>query len=336
MSRSPRAATAALQSELAYRQLEMSTGRHHDIGLELGAKTGRDIGLRVQLGLLDQRSVLVADARARADLTQSSLKGISEIASNFLEALTGARGALLGQQIARDAARSALESMTDILNVSYAGSYLFGGINSQTPPIQTYSGGLAEEAVASSFASTFGISQSDEAVGLITPDAMSEFLEGSFADLFSPDNWRDSWSSASSANVLVQLSEANAIDASSNANNSFVSSLAQAFTMVIDLGQENLNQASFEVIVDRAMALVGQAQLETSSEQSRVGIAQQRLSSVSLDYDTRRAAFTKAIDELESVDSYEVATRINVLMTQLEASYTLTGRLNQMSLLSYI
>jgi flagellar hook-associated protein 3 FlgL len=36
------------------------------------------------------------------------------------------------------------------------------------------------------------------------------------------------------------------------------------------------------------------------------------------------------------VDSYEAATRINLLMSQLETSYALTGRISRMSLLSYI
>ena len=46
--------------------------------------------------------------------------------------------------------------------------------------------------------------------------------------------------------------------------------------------------------------------------------------------------FTSAISRLEGVDAYETATRINVLMVQLETSYAVTGRINRLSLLSYI
>ncbi len=49
-----------------------------------------------------------------------------------------------------------------------------------------------------------------------------------------------------------------------------------------------------------------------------------------------RAATTEAIGAMESVDPYEAATRVNILMTQLESSYAVTGRISRMSLLNYI
>jgi len=42
------------------------------------------------------------------------------------------------------------------------------------------------------------------------------------------------------------------------------------------------------------------------------------------------------VGEKENVDSYEVATRVSLLTNQLEASYTLTARLQQLSLVKFL
>jgi len=39
---------------------------------------------------------------------------------------------------------------------------------------------------------------------------------------------------------------------------------------------------------------------------------------------------------VEGVDPYEASTRMNSLLAQVEASYTLTSRIQQMSLMNYL
>jgi flagellar hook-associated protein 3 FlgL len=45
---------------------------------------------------------------------------------------------------------------------------------------------------------------------------------------------------------------------------------------------------------------------------------------------------TTQIGSLENVDPYEASTRLNNLTTQLETSYTLTGKIQQLTLSKYI
>jgi flagellar hook-associated protein 3 FlgL len=46
--------------------------------------------------------------------------------------------------------------------------------------------------------------------------------------------------------------------------------------------------------------------------------------------------FDSQIRTLEYVDSVEAATRVNSLMTQIETAYTLTSRLNRLTLSNYL
>ena len=112
--------------------------------------------------------------------------------------------------------------------------------------------------------------------------------------------------------------------------------LAQAYTMVSQLGTPGLSQATFQAVVDKALAATGGAQAELAAEQSRIGLAQAAISAATDTLERPMTALTGNIQSAESVDRYEAANRTNALMTQLETSYTLTGRISQLSLLKYI
>ena len=208
-------------------------------------------------------------------------------------------------------------------------------MNSDAPPLVAYAGSAAEAEVDNAFLAQFGMTQDDANVSQITGSAMADFLDTAFANLFTPTAWVSNWSQASSTNVLHRIGT-HQIDTASNANASFVPKLAQAFTMIAELGQGKLSQAAFEATVDKATQLLSEAQIEIGSEQSRIGIGQQQMTAAQLTYEKSRDAATAAISSLESVDPYEAATRVNMLMSQLETSYSVTGRISRLSILNYI
>jgi flagellar hook-associated protein 3 FlgL len=46
--------------------------------------------------------------------------------------------------------------------------------------------------------------------------------------------------------------------------------------------------------------------------------------------------FQNNISDLEGVDPYEAATRVSLLQQQIETSYALTARMQQLSLVKYL
>ena len=46
--------------------------------------------------------------------------------------------------------------------------------------------------------------------------------------------------------------------------------------------------------------------------------------------------FERNILDMEGVDPYEVSNRVTALLTQIETSYALTARIQQLSLLKYL
>lgn len=327
---------AKSQRELAQAQLETSTGRHADMGLSLGSGISGDIQWRTELSGLKQ----IADgnklAGTRATLTQDSLKTLSDAAAQFIATLTGARGAQNGQALAKQAAQTAYDQMASILNTTDNGQFIFGGINTTAAPLTAYAGSTAESAVSTAFQASFGVAASDPSVAGITPAAMQSFLDGAFASEFQPAQWQANWSQAASGLMATRIDKGQTVEASTSAALAPFRQLAQAFTMMSSLGTPQLSQSTFEAVVDKALGMTATAQAGLAAEQSRIGLAQAAISGAGDTLDRRMTALTGHIQSAESVDTYEAANRTNALMTQLETSYTLTGRISQLSLLKYI
>lgn len=324
------------QTRLFAAQQELSTGRHFDVGLTLGSRTGNSISLRSKLDEITQGGEAAAQASVEAGVVQSTLSAIGDLAATFFSTLVGARGADHGQDLVRDAAASALQTFTDLVNTTFGGQYLFGGINTDAPPLEAYVGGTPQAAIDNAFQSAFGMTPDDPNVSQITGPDMAAFIAGGLSNEFTPSAWNLNWSTASAVNPLQRLGDGNQVDIRANANAPFTRHLAQVFSMMAGLGQGKLSAAAFEQTVDEAMSILSNSQLELGHEQSRIGIAQQSLSSAVQSSDKMKIAVTEAIAALESVDPYEAATRVNTLMTQLESSYAITGRIGRMSLLNYI
>ncbi len=51
---------------------------------------------------------------------------------------------------------------------------------------------------------------------------------------------------------------------------------------------------------------------------------------------TQATFINNCVSQLQSVDSYQAATTLSNLTTQLETAYSLTGRISKLSLVNYI
>ena len=331
-----RTSTLSTRARLEVAQLELSSGRHADMGLALGQSTASAITLRreiAELGFLADRINL---ARVKAETTQSVLNSIISLADSFMSTLAGARTSDQGPALARTAASGLLSSMQDLLNTTFDGQYLFGGLNGATAPMQQYQGSDGKTAFDQAFLASFGFAQGDPQTSGITSLQIEAFVAGPLEALFEPVAWSALWSSATQETPSVRLGSDLTVSASSTASAPAIATLTRALVMVTELAQDGLGQAAYQGIVDASLSLVAGAKAQIGLEQARIGQAQSELARALERYDRREVSLAISVGTLESVDPYEAATRVNTLMSQLEISYTITGRLQQLNLMNYI
>ncbi len=135
------------------------------------------------------------------------------------------------------------KSLISGLNTNVDGDYLFAGTNTSVAPITDYysAGSANQPAVNTAFSSSFGFSQTSSSVANITASQMQSFLDNNFAPLFQGSNWTSDWSSASDTTTTSEISPSQTVNTSVSANQSAFQDLAQAYTMVADLGTQNLS-----------------------------------------------------------------------------------------------
>jgi flagellar hook-associated protein 3 FlgL len=338
ISAATRASIFDTQAKLAKAQKEVTTGRLADVGASLGYKTGQTLSLRqdyARLKTIIDTNVLVS---SRLSTTQASLTSLTQDAQLFVSQLIAARNADTGPAVVQVQAEAALNSFTNLVNVAVDGAYLFAGINADVKPLNEYldPASLNRQAVANAFLASFGTTQDDAANDAITAADMQTFIDGAFSDLFEDPAWGTDWSAASDQNVKSRISPSELIETSSNANHIGIRKLAKAYTMVADLGIQNLNQAAYQTVVDEAIRIAAEAVQDLAKEQSRLGTAQERMKTANGRMTIQIDIMTNHINLLEAVDPYEASTRVSQLMTQVETAYAMTARIQGLSLLRYL
>ena len=328
-----------IQKQLAILQVEISTGRHADQGLALGHRTGEVVSLRsVQsqyASIIDTNGLL----ESRLSATQHALSDLGETAQSFVEAMVPLRGNPDKAPITVQAAREHLGQMTTKLNSSVAGQFLFAGINTDQSPMLNYfdtPASAAKTATDAAFLAHFGFTQTDPLVSTITATDMEAFLDGPFQTLFDATNWDANWSNASAQTQRQRIEPDNYLNVGVSAQERPFAELASALTMVADLGLENLSREAYETVVDRAIETAASANEQLNDVRASVGLSQERIAHADEAMQVRMDFLTIQIGELENVDPYEKTSELNNLLTSLEISYALTGRLQSLRLSQYL
>lgn len=333
-----RSAVTSGQTQLLKAQQEATTGTLYDVGLSLGARTGQTVSLRKEYDRLTVLGDMNKLVMQRMNASQSAMTGLIENSQTFLANLTGASTTLEGRAAIAEAARSSLQSATGLLNTSYNGEYIFSGVHTDIKPMDDYfaPGGKAKAALHTAFEDYFGFPTSSPQVSTIDADAMGLFLDKVSNTQFDDANWGNNWSSASDTVVKSRISPTETVDTSISGNADGFRKAMMSFAIVAEFGDIGLNESAFFKLSSHALNATTQAGSEMAISQSTLGLAQARTNDANTRITTQQKILNNSVLDLEAVDPFEAATRVNALMTQIETSYALTVKLQSMSLLNYL
>ena len=327
---------ASLQRELATAQGEVTNGRVADAGLLLGSGNGRRVSLLQDI----QRLQVVVDtnhlAQARVDMTLTSIDAVREHGESILASLTSSLGSSTHFDVTQRAGQTALEAITGVMNTSLNGEFIFGGINSGEEPIGDFETDGAKAALDAAFLGHFGFAKTDAAAAGIDGSAMTDFLDNVVEPMFFGAGWEASFSNASDDVITARIGLTETSDASVSANETGFRGMFFAAVVTAEYFSGDLNAAATSAAAEKALAVVATASGQLADLQGRTGFLSNRIERTSDLLSARIDEITAQSDKAVAVDPFEAATRLNNLVTQIETSYTLTGRLQQMSLMRYI
>lgn len=326
------------QSELNKAQKEASTGRVADTGLALGSQTAKSVSLARDLdrlnGIVDSNGLISARLKA----TQSALTQLGDTAQTFLATLTANANGDAGAGVVLTDADATLDAFTSILNSTVDGEHLFAGINTDVRPINDYgaTASPAKAAFDAAFLGHFGFSQNAPAAASISAADMTTFLDTVLEPQFMGAAWEANWSNATDDTIVSRIALNETLNTSVSANEAGLRKLAMAAVAVKEIFSSNAGTAARAAVVDKAMELTGDAIGEIGNLQAETGIVENRVTNASDRIATQIDLFERLQLELEGVDPYEASTRVSTLLGQIETSYALTARLQQLSLAKYL
>ena len=330
---------SAMKSQVALSKStqESTNGRFADVGLDLGALAGRDVTLRADLLDIEKMVDTNALVSGRLDVAQQRVTDLIGTAQSFQKDLLASRNSANGANIILPSAKANLGGLLATLNVTMDGQYLFGGINTSVQPVTTYAAGSpAKAAVDAAFLANFGFPQSSPAASGISASTMQNFLDTTFKAQFADPAWGTNWSTASDQVMTSRISTTETINSSVSANEPAFRKLAMAYTMLSDLGTQNLNQAAFQTVVDSATKIIGDAINDLAGVGAKIGTAQEQTTNATGRLKVQGDLITKQVTAMEKVDPAEASVRVTSLQNQLEMSLALTTRIQKLSILNYL
>ncbi len=325
-----------LQRDLVDAQLEVSTGRKADASLFLGERNGRRVSLTADVSrfntIMDTNSL----ALSRLEMSLSATSTINDVTQDLLSSLTTTIGDDSTLSVTTNAGKMALSTITGILNTTLNGQYIFGGVNSGQPALADFETGGAKTALDTAFQTYFGFPKTDPAALSIDSASITTFLDTIVDPMFEGVGWATNLSSATDEVINARINVAESSAASVSANESGFQSAVYAAVLTSEFLDGSLGGEARSAIAQKAIGLVGQTSAELAGLQGKMGLMANRIDESSDRLKIQIDELTAQADEMVAVDPYEAATRLNSLITQIETSYTLTGRMQQLSLMRFI
>jgi flagellar hook-associated protein 3 FlgL len=328
------------QNEIQKLNTEIVTGRYADIGLALGAKASNSVTLNRDVtrlnGILDSNALVTQ----RLAASQSALDLMSASAQQMMEAFIAVNGSDDANRllIAQRDVETALGAFTIAGNTSSNGEYLFSGINTNTRPLEDYlsAGSAPKAAFDATFLGHFGFTQNDPAAAGITVAQMNNFISTVLEPAFTGAAWKTDWSSASDTNVTSRILKNEVVESSTNANSDGMRSFALAAVLGVELLKSPISAEVRTAVNASAIKYAGKAVTGIDNQRSELGVSQNRITKANTALEAQLRIITLHLGDVEGVDAYEASTRMNSLLAQVETSYKLTARIQQMSLTNYL
>ena len=300
----------AIRRQLADAQEQVATGRVSDTYAGLGASARTTLSLRPEVAHHAAWQANIDTATVRLDVTQTALKGITQIASNFYAKTAALNhvGASEADSIAASA-KLALTQVAQLLNSKVGDIYVFAGQDSANAPVPDTSAAalsmdlLASDTATAPFSATLGTSVPEVEIG---------------------DGQRVSTGLLANRNTLAT--------SSAPTTGSYMRDVMRALASLTGV----TDNPGLEATAADARARLGSAINAMTTETGALGETQASLTARKTTLSEMSLALTKQISSVEDVDMASALTRVSALQTQLQASYQMIAAARSLSLAKFL
>ncbi len=326
------------QLEMMKLQQEMTSGVWADTGTALGSTTSRSVNLKAELDRLKNIKDTNSLATQRLSASQGALStmrtSVEEIRKQLISAKgTDDKGKL---DVAHTTFVTQLSAFTAAANTQFNNEYVFAGVNSDVRPLTDYGPGSPAKVAFDTALSTFQAANGNVALKDFTSAQMTDFINNTLQPMFLGSGWDGTWSEASSDNIQTRISPNEVIETSSNTNTTGVRQFMMATVIATELMKPELSTAARDTALTAAQDHLEKGLTGIIQMGAQIGVAEGRVKAANTSIDNQVKLINTHILDIEGVDPTETSSRLTALKTQIEISYTLTARIQELSLINYL
>jgi flagellar hook-associated protein 3 FlgL len=331
----------SLQRSLLVAQKELSSGVKADLVAALRDRAAEDVDLRNALGEIAEFKGTTELVASRMDTMQTALSGIREMASQMRNTVLTSRDAV-SRGYLREAAATAIDRINSFLNAQIAGRTLFAGIETGTAPMQeanTINGATGfspQQAVNQVIANLGPITDAASALAVANgPDGISAVFDDSNSD----PNLRYSttfYNGATTGTMAARLDHGYEVSYGVRADDPAMRELLQGLYMLAAVPYGSVPEDAYIAWQDEAVAHINagfQGVIDLSAE---LGYKQSVVNNAITQHEAAIVQINNQVATLEAADPFETALRLSQLQTQLEATFSLTARMSELSLTRFL
>ncbi|CAN7212614.1 flagellar hook-associated family protein [Rhizobium sp. LjRoot30] len=338
------------QSELLKAQSEATTGKYYDLGVALAERTSQSLDLNREVARLKALSETNSLSTQRLASSQTALSNISDAGQSMLNtvlALSGSEDAN-SLKTARTSIENAFSIFADMSNMALNGEFLFAGINSDVQPATNMQTNVATayNTELQFYLTSQGLTDKSE----MSPAQMDSFLsivETKFngtSTLTDPphtgrggeDLWTSYVSQASDTNMTSRISKTEVVESSTNTNTQGMRYMALGAISALTFMDASLDTPARQAANRKMNQFIAAGIDGVDVDRGKLGLSEERIEKANDSLNAQQTIIKTYLGDLEGVDGYEAATRVKNLLALVDASYTLTARIQQLSLVNFL
>jgi flagellar hook-associated protein 3 FlgL len=322
---------ANLQTQINTLQQQATSGLKASVYGGLGTQASLDIDLRNQGAHIDTFQTNITFLQTRSQVVDQNLNAIVATGQHLFDLTVSSGTTDQGRQQIINEANSVVTEVTQQLQVNVDGRFLFGGVNTGAQPMVNDQTLLANVKTAINTALTAAPPPAN------VPAAISAAVDSVFA---TPTNFYVGGPNVAPTEVDDGLKLNLGITGD---NQAFIDTLKGAYTIAALSMPVNapatlpqLDRATFDQVVQTAAGNMFGGISEVQDLISQNGSNQTELKNISQQHEQTQTLLQSQVDNIETVNLADVSTRLTALTTQLQASYSLTGQLKNLSLVNFL
>jgi flagellar hook-associated protein 3 FlgL len=331
----------SLQGSLLDGQKELSTGRKADLMAALRTQAATDVDLRNAYSEATTFKATAGVVGTRLDAMQTALTSVKDAIDKARTQTLTATSPLARQQL-QQLAKTTIDQIGSLLDTQFDGRYLFSGTQTDMPPLQeqntvnTTTGLSPLQTVMQVITNMGGMSDAASALNVANG---TDGISSLFGDSNSNANLRFTpalYNGATSGTLTARLDRGYQIDYGLRADDPAIRDALQGLYMLAAVPSNSVPDDAYAAWQGEALAHLDKGFQGVIGMASTVGYQQSAVADVMARHDSTLTQLNTQIVNLEQADPYETAAKLSQFQSQLEATFTVTARMSQLSLTKFL